>query len=46
MTDYGKKALLKNLKGQLHNGKVDRREFIRMAALIGVGAVSAYALAE
>lgn len=45
MSDNGKKALLRKLEGQLKNGKVDRREFIRMAALIGVGAVSAYALA-
>lgn len=45
MSDNGKKALLQNLKGQLKNGKVGRREFIRMAVLIGVGAVSAYALA-
>ncbi|HTN95894.1 MAG TPA: ABC transporter substrate-binding protein, partial [Nordella sp.] len=45
MSDNGKTALLGNLKDQLKNGKVDRREFIRMAALIGVAAASAYALA-
>lgn len=45
MSDNGKKALLDNLKGQLKTGRVDRREFIRMAALIGVAAASAYSLA-
>lgn len=45
MSDNGKKALLSNLRIQLKSGKMDRREFVRMAALIGVAAVSAYSMA-
>jgi 5-methylthioadenosine/S-adenosylhomocysteine deaminase len=37
--------LLGKLKGQMCNGELDRREFVRLAALLGVSAGSAYATA-
>ena len=37
--------LVPELQNQMEEGKLDRREFIRMAALLGVTASSAYALA-
>ena len=37
--------IVSRLKTQLSDGKMDRREFIRMAALLGVSAGAAYAMA-
>lgn len=34
------------LKEQLRNGKIDRREFLRMTTILGVSAASAYAMAN
>ncbi|MDQ0474370.1 ABC transporter substrate-binding protein [Labrys wisconsinensis] len=45
MTDIKEHSLLPGLKEQLGKGQMDRREFIRFAALLGVGASAAYAMA-
>ena len=37
--------LIPQLEDQLRSGKMDRREFIRFAALLGVSATAAYAMA-
>ncbi len=45
MTDQRKSPLVKKLKDQLDAGKMDRRQFIRLAALVGVSVGAAKMMA-
>jgi peptide/nickel transport system substrate-binding protein len=45
MTDDRDNPHLKTLTKQLADGRMDRREFIRHACLVGISAASAYAMA-
>jgi peptide/nickel transport system substrate-binding protein len=45
LTNDREHALLPNLRDQLNRGVMDRREFIRFATLLGVGAGTAYSMA-
>lgn len=45
MSNTNDGPLLGNLKSQMSRGALDRREFVRLAALIGVSAGAAYAMA-
>ncbi len=44
MRDAGQHPLVPKLRARVQDGKLDRREFIRMAALLGITASSAYAM--
>lgn len=45
MATPGEHAYIPTLRRDLRRGKIDRREFLRTATLLGVGAVAAYAMA-
>ena len=45
MATQGEHAYLPKLRSELRRGKIDRREFLRTAMLLGVSAGTAYAMA-